>query len=215
MPSPKWKLVVDIGEIDPMEVANDNAVASTVSASVTGVQNEDEGTQSLSGGGRDSRIDEVISLLGEYMPSDPSSPLASYLPSFMSLRLMLLRPTKTPEEEDIVRTMVGSYSSYSAGGRAKNDIAMMLARDYMFLSQQVPQQQQIHQPQPSQFLSHLQSSTGNIMSSATVNSSPPNFTFYHMGVSSSGSNPGFQSSPALAPIPMSGSLGDTASIVSN
>ena len=33
----------------------------------------------------DSRVDEMVSLLGEHMPNDPSSLYDVYLPAFMSL----------------------------------------------------------------------------------------------------------------------------------
>jgi hypothetical protein len=92
--------------------------------------------------GRDTRIDAVVSLLGEFMPSDPSSPVAPYVSGFMSLRLLLLRPSRTIDEDELTRTILDSFSSYTAGGRARADIAVMLARDYMFLGQQ--QQQQPH-----------------------------------------------------------------------
>jgi hypothetical protein len=91
---------------------------------------------------------EVISIFGEHMPSDPSNPGFSYLQGFMSLRLLLLRTTRTPQEQDVVDTILSSYSSYKAGGRTRPDMALMLARDFMFLNQQnqnVPQQQNIPQ----------------------------------------------------------------------
>ncbi|KAI2513965.1 hypothetical protein MHU86_349 [Fragilaria crotonensis] len=145
MPSPKWKLVVDIGEPEPLlhlhssQAITAHEVTSDASIQVRDAEipsSCDASHESVNEKPRDSRIDNVIALLGEFMPSDPSSPIASYLPGFMSLRLMLLRPSRAAQEEDVVRTMLGSYSSYSAGGRTKSDIAVMLARDYMFLVQQ-------------------------------------------------------------------------------
>jgi len=53
----------------------------------------------------------------------------------MSLRLLLLRPTRTEQEQDIVDTILSSYSSYKAGGRTRSDMALMLVRDFMFLNQ--------------------------------------------------------------------------------
>jgi hypothetical protein len=217
MPSPKWKLVVDIGEAEQIASPQMNAGAQ-MNASVGAAQGQHAGSNgehptTTDVGGRDNRIDLVISLLGEYMPSDPASPLATYLPGFMSLRLMLLRPSKVPEEEDIVRTMLGSFSSYSAGGRAKSDIAVMLARDYMFLAQQSPQLSPPHPPQQHAPSYHnlRQSESGNMMQQ---NSQAPGFSFYAMGSGASSSNASFHNSPALAPIPMSGNPGDSVSIVS-
>ncbi|KAG7350411.1 hypothetical protein IV203_009771 [Nitzschia inconspicua] len=130
MPSPKWKLVVDIGEAE-------HAPAQDTSAgSMAGDLLDSSSEAGKSAGGRDPRVDEVVSLLGELMPSDPNSALAPYLSGFMSLRLLLLKPSRSPEEEDRAQTMLDSYTSYAQGGRSKSDIGVMLARDYMYLSQQ-------------------------------------------------------------------------------
>ena len=101
-------------------------------------------------GGRDSRLDDLVALLGENMPHDQNSPYYSYLSSFMSLRLTLLKPSPTPDEAEQQGTLLSSYSSYMSSGRAKNDIAVMIARDYMFLKQQSQSQ-----PQPSPQLQSL------------------------------------------------------------
>ena len=131
MPSPKWKLVVDLGEPKPaiLSTNNDN---SSQQENASGTDSNSEKNQQE----KDPRIDQVVSILGEYMPSDPSSPLGSYIPAFMTLRLMLLRPTWTEQESDLVRTMLGSYSSYLSTGRSRSDIALLLARDCMFLQSQ-------------------------------------------------------------------------------
>ena len=86
----------------------------------------------------ESKVDpteKMIQLLGEHMPSDASSPAANYLSGFMMLRLMLLRKTRSSAEEDMVRILTGSYTSYCSAGRTRGDIALLLARDCMFLSQ--------------------------------------------------------------------------------
>jgi hypothetical protein len=140
-------------------------------------------------GGKDRRIDDIVSLLGELMPSDPNSALAPYLSGFMSLRLLLLRSSRSPEEEDHARTMLDSYSSYSQGGRPKADIGVMLARDYMFLCQQ-------KNAQPPNFFSVGQSLVNNSQNHAL--SVYSNFDIHN-------------NSPTLGPI----SLTDSLSIVSN
>ena len=89
--------------------------------------------------GKDPRIDELVRLLGEHMPhGDQNSPYSQYLSQFMSLRLMLLKPTRSQHEKDNEATLLSSYSSYKASGRDACDIAIMIARDYMFLQQQAP-----------------------------------------------------------------------------
>ena len=140
LPSPKWKLVVDVGERRPQP----QQIGSTGQATtdVDGVEKAD-----AANGGRDPRIDDVVSLLGELMPSDPNSPLSPYLSGFMSLRLLLLRSSRNSEEQERARTMLDSYTSYSQGGRSKADIGIMLARDYMFLAQNNQQQAIQQQPQ--------------------------------------------------------------------
>lgn len=186
LPSPKWKLVVDVGEADPVAtVATGKASSSTTfnegSSDVTDLSQGDN----ASTGGKDRRIDEVVSLLGELMPSDPNSPLAPYLSGFMSLRLLLLRPSRSPEEEDVARTMLDSYTSYSQGGRARSDIGVMLARDYMFLCQQKAN------------FKNGQSTVANSNTQASALSAYSVFDVHN--------------SPTLAPI----SIGDSMSIVSN
>jgi hypothetical protein len=217
MPSPKWKLVVDVGEPEPVhQVRHSQMNVSDVVSSNADVRNEDNDDSVLNGNvflestedsGRDSRVQHVISLLGEYMPSDTSSPLASSLQGLMSLRLMLLRRSRSPEEEEMVSTILGSYSSYSAGGRTKDDIAVMLARDFMFLVRQQPSPQP--QAQTQSFLG--QSLSNNMMESDSCNMG---YSFFGLGPTPSGPISSFHTSPSLAPIPMSGSINDSVSIVS-
>ena len=191
MPSPKWKLVVDVGEPEP--VLGNQAGAGT---SVSQASNDLSDSVLEKANGRDSRVDEVVSLLGELMPSDPNSPFAPYLSGFMSLRLLLLRPTKSPEEEETARTMLDSYTSYSQGGRARSDIGVMLARDFMFLDQQKAQQ-------PSFF------SVGQSMVNTTQANTLPGYSVFGFSTTNA---PNVHNSPTLAPIPIPGS--DTMSIVS-
>jgi hypothetical protein len=196
MPSPKWKLVVDVGETEPVAVAS--AAQNVIDSSVNQVSTElsDVGSESeKASSGKDTRIDEVVSLLGELMPSDPNSTFAPYLSGFMSLRLLLLRPSRSPEEDDLARTMLDSYSSYSHGGRSRTDIGVMLARDFMFLNQQKAQQ-------PSNFFSVGQSVVNPPQAHALSGYSPFGF-----------SAPDIHNSPTLAPIPIPGN--DSMSIVSN
>lgn len=210
MPSPKWKLVVDIGE--PEESPSVSAAASaTVTDTATTANSTFEGNDGYSAtpvptNGKDSRIEDIVSLLGEFMPSDPASSMAPYLSGFMSLRLLFLRPSRSPEEEELARTMLDSYSSYSAGGRTRSDIAVMLARDFMFLNQQTPQQQQQAPPTTQQ-----NSFLGNGQQNQTNNAPAPSGMSV-FGLPSIAMNT--QNSPALTPIPMPGTA-DSMSIVSN
>lgn len=237
LPSPKWKLVVDIGE--PEESPAVSTAASTTAAD-TNTVSASETAESFTtaapavqpGKGKDTRIDEVVALLGEFMPSDPTSSMAPYLSGFMSFRLLALRSSRTMEEEELLHTMLESYSSYSAGGRARSDIAVMLARDYMFLSQQ-QQQQQAMQPaqhqhaqvmqqpaqhqhtqvmqQPAQQMPQQNNFLG-LGQQGQMNSAPAPSGMSLFGLPSTATS--IQNSPALTPIPMSGTA-DSMSIVSN
>jgi hypothetical protein len=152
---------------------------------------------------KDSRIHQVISLLGECMPSDPASPL---VPEFMSLRLMLLRPCKSAEDEDMTRTILGSYSSYTLSGRTKQDTAVNLSREYMFLRQQ-------SQAQP------VFPGFGQSMMSSVPMYSSAGFSLFSLPPSgTSSASASFQNSPVLAPIAPKALLSngqDSMSIVSN
>lgn len=221
MPSPKWKLVVDIGDVEETVPATpavtsanlssqlqhsqlsshtdlkDAADFGLLSADPTGSVATAPSHSSIDGS-KDARVEQVITLLGEYMPSDPNSPAANYLSGFMSLRLLLLRQSRSMEEEEFVRTILDSFSSYTAGGRERSEIAMMLARDYIFLSQQ--------QQQQTSFLGFGQ----GLMSSS--NAQAPNAGLSLFGQPSTSSS--LQNSPALTPIPAPGII-DSLSIVSN
>ena len=92
MPEPKWKLIVDVGD------EADNLInAAAQQQAAVGV------TDGSANDGEDARIAEVVSLLGEHMPSDPSSPMSQYLPGFMSLRLLLLQSGKNVANIDIIQ----------------------------------------------------------------------------------------------------------------
>jgi hypothetical protein len=103
------------------------------------------------------------------------------------------------DEDELTRTILDSFSSYTAGGRARADIAVMLARDYMFLGQQ--QQQQPH---------YAYQSRGMMSSEAPIPSNSSGLSLFGLPSTSSS----LQNSPALTPIPMPGSI-DALSIVSN
>lgn len=143
MPSPKWKLVVDLGPKAPpppeMSIEEDivTQVASPIQDSMSAATNNANNNQPEA---VDSRIDAVVSLLGEHIPLDPMSPLGSYVPGFISFRLILLKSSWSSQERELVTTLLDSFSSYTASGRARADIAVLLARDYMFLSQYYSQQ---------------------------------------------------------------------------
>jgi hypothetical protein len=131
MPTPKWKLVVDVGSAPPKP---DDAKAA------------------------DKRVQDVLKLLAEHTPTHRNSPYSPYLPGFTSLRLLLLKRNRTNDDDDMISTMLESYSSYLSSGKETGEIAWMMARDYMLLTQPPNQlstlapslQQFQQQPGPSQ-----------------------------------------------------------------
>lgn len=187
MPSPKWKLVVDISKDLPSVTPSAHFSTSSNSPSGAGGLSKEQ-NQHGKGTIRDhahlhsavisrdkySEIDQLISLLGECMPSDPSLSPASHATDFVSLRLLLLRPQKSPKEEDIVRTVLGSFTSYCSAGRSREDIAMMLAHEYLLLSQQLPT------PQQHQYHCHPDHIRRQNASSGAMqqNTRPPGFDSY-------------------------------------
>lgn len=204
MPSPKWKLVVDIGQVGS-DLALEPPTAGTEAAALLGVNSEEQVKMPA----KDPRIDHVISLLGEFMPSNPGSPHASLLPGFMSLRLMLLRPARSVEEDQLVRTILGSYSSYVSSGRARQEVALSLSRDFTFLNSQHQQQEQLQQQDS------VRVSVGHSLMSDAPLSDPTGFSFFSLPASATDSaSASFQNSPALAPIPPPNGGPDTVSIVS-
>lgn len=136
VPSPKWKLVVDIGMKKESDEEPDPKMHSIDISNVLTNVNPSNGNAISDESGRDARLDEVVALLGENMPHDQNSAYFSYLSSFMSLRLMLLKPSPSTEEIEQQGTLLSSYNSYLSSGRSRSDIAVMIARDYMFLRQQ-------------------------------------------------------------------------------
>ncbi|KAG7350410.1 hypothetical protein IV203_009770 [Nitzschia inconspicua] len=152
MPTPKWKLVVDVGSAPPTP---DDAK------------------------GTDKRVQEVLKLLAEHTPTHRNSPYSPYLPGFTSLRLLLLKRNRTSHDDDLLSTMLESYSSYLGSGREPVEIAWMMARDYMLLTQPSNQMngssfvpllqsfQPVQNP-PQQQQQNLQLQIGNVQPSSAI-----------------------------------------------
>jgi hypothetical protein len=186
MPSPRWKLVVDVGQqqiVTQAELAGhalveQQSIQQNQSITMDLGQNYCATTEvsSLCGDDPAKLTSEVISIFGEHMPSDPTQPSFAFLQGFMSLRLLLLRSSRSEQEEDIVNTMLTSYSSYKTGGRTRQDIALMLARDFMFMNLQAqPQMQMSHSHDPQmQLLPHFSAST---LSTSQMQQNQNNFIF--------------------------------------
>ena len=71
------------------------------------------------------------------MPADKKSPFASFLPGFTSLRLLLIQQSRTPREDELLKSILVSYATYRRGGnRSETDMAVSTARDFMMMSKQ-------------------------------------------------------------------------------
>ena len=141
-PSPRWKLVIDVnstkeeqGGKNPLVRPGNNQISSLRQASVAHTGNHHMLPSQAAASAPDG-IKNLISLLGENMPSDSNSPLGQQLNDLMSLRLVLLRPHRTPEEQQLVDTIMVLFESYLAAGRSRQDIALLVCRDFMFHNDQ-------------------------------------------------------------------------------
>ena len=177
-PRPRWKLVVDVcaskgsgltamngpimGLAQPAGVSAVTTVGmpNTGSGKNAAVAAQNSTQDNFSGGSngnggdtennKGSKIKQLISLLGENMPSDQTSPLGKQLDSIMSLRLLLLRSNRTPEEETLVETLLVLFESYLAAGRTRPDIALLVTRDFSFHMQHIQQASLMRQQQEQQ-----------------------------------------------------------------
>eukprot|EP00581_Thalassiosira_minuscula_P027878 CAMPEP_0183752546 /NCGR_PEP_ID=MMETSP0739-20130205/2414_1 /TAXON_ID=385413 /ORGANISM="Thalassiosira miniscula, Strain CCMP1093" /LENGTH=844 /DNA_ID=CAMNT_0025988927 /DNA_START=210 /DNA_END=2744 /DNA_ORIENTATION=- len=138
-PCPRWKLMVDMGN-PPSSSAPSNF--QQLVARPTGVK------QATGANEKSGRISSLISLLGENMPSDQSTPLGQQIHNIMSLRLVLLQVNRTPEDEQLVESILTLFDSYIQAGRSRSDITLMLARDFAFHSRQHQQHVQLRPPMP-------------------------------------------------------------------
>lgn len=113
MPSPKWKLVVDVGL--PSETATSS--------------DDDDSDE------RQVLTRELLSLLHHHTPLDKSSPLAEFLPGFSSLRLLLSSDfSESRREQALLEAALGFFRKYRTMGIAEKDAVWMTARDFMTVS---------------------------------------------------------------------------------
>lgn len=109
MPSPKWKLVVDVGL-----VSSYGSMGRTWET--------------------DSVMQELGDLINAQMPDDKNSPHAGLLPGFTSLRLLLLKPNRTEREVELLDKAISLYSQYKQQSHPDELLASMICRDFMQLT---------------------------------------------------------------------------------
>ncbi len=85
--------------------------------------------------------------------SESNTPLGQKIHSIMNLRLTLLRPNRSLEEEQLVDTLLVLLESYISAGRSKEETVLLVTRDYEFhlkhnerVSSMMQQQQQPMMP---------------------------------------------------------------------
>jgi len=146
LPSPKWKLVVDVAPNSESQVKNKGIHGEIMNPA--DIKNESM------------KDDEMSALIQEYMPLDSTSP---YLPGFTSLLLLLRKRTShTPREAENLKTLTNQFVTYMSQNKSRHDVAILLARDFMAITQQQqlniqaqPQQPlEQQQTQPLSFVSH-------------------------------------------------------------
>jgi hypothetical protein len=115
MPSPKWKLIVEIGGPPKMAVV------------------EQDGSENSQ------LANELLSLICSHMPQDKTDTWAPYLPGFTSLSLLLIKRSRSARENEMIKSALASFLSYRLAGQSDNNVAWMTARDYMLMSIQDPQ----------------------------------------------------------------------------
>ncbi len=71
---------------------------------------------------KSNRINNLMVLLYENMPTDQSSPLGAHLNIVMSLRMLLIGRARTEGEEQLVETMLVLYESITAHTLLYNNI---------------------------------------------------------------------------------------------
>jgi hypothetical protein len=159
-PCPRWKLVVDLGSGHDTSLQN---TSYQVRASPLQSNQSEFNEANII---KSSQIKELISILGENMPSDFSSPLGQQINDMMSLRLLLLKSSRNPEEEQLLDAILLLFDSYLKAGRSRADISQMVSRDYAFhFNEHQRSQQQFQQrnrvPSFSNQMHHLTIQNGS------------------------------------------------------
>ena len=201
-PCPRWKLVVDVGSSNGLTpLASLNLQSSPhvqPSVNSTGFQGASQNpvastVSNLFKKNKCTQIKELILLLGENIPSDTLSPLGQHLQGIMSLRLVLLRANRTTEEEQLVNTILLLFESYLAAGRTRQDIAIMVARDFTF---HLLHQQQLSWMHPQ----HIQQQVLSPMMSPLIQDQQDQVSDSHCRLSSMERSPSYAYNPSTISI---------------
>ena len=74
------------------------------------------------------QIKDLLAILCENISSDPNQSVED----IMTLRVLLIRPRLTAEEDHLLNTVLILFESYLLAGRSRPDIATMVVRDFSF-----------------------------------------------------------------------------------
>ena len=132
-PAPRWKLVVDVDA--PVGVCRrPSSLPPPALNAPCGSSCHSGGNNDIAARGKERRISNLLGLLASHIPpSEMTVPIGPHLQNIMSLRLTLLRGNgRTPEEDQLVNTILVLYESYLQAGRKEADIMVMVARDFAF-----------------------------------------------------------------------------------
>jgi hypothetical protein len=157
-PEPKWKLVIEMN--DPPGTENRNSYSSsprTSSAAPTKVAAflglnalPPQAGSAVSTSQGDNLEQRIVQLLGDNMPVTDESPAgestssintAKFLPHFMSIRLLLLRPAsrRSSQENEMIDILKESFRAYcNDNKRSGAELATLLAKDWICLKASFP-----------------------------------------------------------------------------
>ena len=145
-PEPKWKLVIEMNNEPQKHSSRDSKPPAKV-VTTGQVPTQGGGCTSPSGASLtscDQEEQRIVALLGEHMPlsdsstGEPTSSSAENLQHFLSMRLLLLRPSvrRTAKENEMIDTLKSSFRAYSKGNRRGGaELAGLLAKDWICLKQ--------------------------------------------------------------------------------
>eukprot|EP00551_Chaetoceros_affinis_P011070 CAMPEP_0203664212 /NCGR_PEP_ID=MMETSP0090-20130426/1667_1 /ASSEMBLY_ACC=CAM_ASM_001088 /TAXON_ID=426623 /ORGANISM="Chaetoceros affinis, Strain CCMP159" /LENGTH=781 /DNA_ID=CAMNT_0050527375 /DNA_START=22 /DNA_END=2367 /DNA_ORIENTATION=+ len=229
LPTPKWKLVIDMGNPSASVQAGPGTIKPLLTNSLKMAPTSARAPVPAAAvsPNPDPRIAQIVNLLADELSSSVMNHPGSFGNDMISLRLMLLKTNRSPSEEDLVTTILGSYSSYNSSQRPRSQIATMVARDYSFMTQNqqgLPQVSLHHidytlSPPPSQGQFDLSPALGPMQcqsnpTMAEFSPLDPKVHFY--SIEGADLNTFRSNSPALTPIEtLTEKTVDNLSVVSN
>lgn len=154
-PEPKWKLCIDTTSLNPgsmpmtpMQLAAAGLLDADDNLSLSSIFEADQqpswesrnaatnaSLNPTSGTFPDNEEKQLVALLGSHMPvdHDPSSESRNQLQLFMTIRLLLLRPScrRSAQENEMITILKNSFRAYMKDGqRDGKELARLLVKDW-------------------------------------------------------------------------------------